>query len=240
LGQLPKTNFLSFDGDSPKLWQKRAEDYFTKYSVDPIVWIKVSTMHFMGAAARWLQSVEGQLSHLSWMDFCHMIQDRFGKDQHVVLIRQLFNIRQTSSVADYVDHFSQLVDQLHAYCSNSDPLYNIMRFVDGLRDDIRFVVMVQCPQDLDTAFVLAQLQEEASDKRRDTRRFDAPFSSKPASKSPLPLSLPPHSDTSTRQNVPSPGGVTKGSSADDKVASLFAYRKAKGLCYKCGLLKGKL
>jgi hypothetical protein len=35
--------------------------------------------------------------------------------------------------------------------------------------------------------------------------------------------------------VPSPGGVTKGSSADDKVASLFAYRKAKGLCYKCGL-----
>jgi hypothetical protein len=122
LGQLPKMNFPSFDGDSPKLWQKRAEDYFTMYSVDPIVWIKVSTMHFTGAAARWLQSVEGQLSHLSWMDFCHMIRDRFGKDQHAVLIRQLFHIRQTSSVADYVDRFSQLVDQLRAYCPNSDPL----------------------------------------------------------------------------------------------------------------------
>jgi hypothetical protein len=158
-------NFPSFDGDSPKLWQKRAEDYFTMYSVDPIVWIKVSTMHFTSAAARWLQSVEGQLSHLSWMDFCHMIRDCFGKDQHAVLIRQLFHIRQTSSVADYVDRFSQLVDQLRAYCPNSDPLYNIMHFVDGLRDDIRSVVMVQRPQDLDTAFVLAQLQEEVSDKR---------------------------------------------------------------------------
>jgi hypothetical protein len=33
--------------------------------------------------------------------------------------------------------------------------------VDGLRDDIKAVVMLQRPQDFDTAAVIAQLQEEA-------------------------------------------------------------------------------
>jgi hypothetical protein len=47
------------------------------------------------ASARWLQSVECQLPHVSWSDFGDMIRERFGKDQHEVLIRQLFHIRQT-------------------------------------------------------------------------------------------------------------------------------------------------
>lgn len=232
-------NFPGFDGDSPKLWQKRSEDYFAMYSVDPTMWIKVSTMYFTGAAARWLQSVEVQLAHISWLDFCHLVRDRFGKDEHVVLVRQLFHIRQTSSVADYVERFSQLIDQLRAYCPNSDPLYHIMRFVDGLREDIRSVVMVQRPRDLDTAFVLAQLQEEAAGQRKDSRRYEASFPSKTLSKNPLPLLLPPHSASSPRQNEQLSGQVTKGVYAEDKVASLFAYRKAKGLCYKCGMQYSK-
>jgi hypothetical protein len=39
--------------------------------------------------------------------------------------------------------------------------------------------------------VLVQLQEEVVDKKRDYRRFDATPSSKPLSKSPLSLPLPP-------------------------------------------------
>jgi hypothetical protein len=62
-----------------------------------------------------------------------MILERFGKDRHQWLLRQLFHIRQTSSVAAYVDEFFQLVD------------YYTMKFVDGLRDGIKAVVMLQCP-----------------------------------------------------------------------------------------------
>jgi hypothetical protein len=91
-----------------------------------------------------------------------MILERFGKDQHQWLLRQLFHIRQTSSVTAYVDEFFQLVDKLNAYQVQSDPLYYTMKFVDGLRDDIKAVVMLQRPHDLDTTTVLAQLQVEAS------------------------------------------------------------------------------
>lgn len=42
-----------------------------------------------------------------------------------------------------------------------DPLYYTLKFVDGLKDDIKAVVMLQRSSDFDTAVVLAQLQEEA-------------------------------------------------------------------------------
>lgn len=57
--------------------------------------------------------------------------DRFGRDQKELLIHQLFHIRQTGSVSEYVDNFAQLVDQLTAYAHVTEPVYYAMRFVDG-------------------------------------------------------------------------------------------------------------
>jgi hypothetical protein len=57
-GRLPKLNFPLFDGDYPKLWISRCQDYFDLYCVEPDRWIKLATMHFSPFAGRWLQSVE--------------------------------------------------------------------------------------------------------------------------------------------------------------------------------------
>jgi hypothetical protein len=54
--KLPKLNFPVFDGGTPKLWISRCEDYFDLYDVSPADWIKVTSMHFVDPAARWLQS----------------------------------------------------------------------------------------------------------------------------------------------------------------------------------------
>jgi hypothetical protein len=85
------------------------------------------------------------------------------------LVRKLFHIKQTGSVSDYVEEYAQLVDQLAAYTSTTDPLYYTLHFIDGLREDIKSIVLVQRPPDLDTACVHAALQEEVGDscRRRD-------------------------------------------------------------------------
>jgi hypothetical protein len=46
------------------------------------------------------------------------------------------------------------------------PLYYTMRFVDGLKQDIKTVVMVQCLRNIDTAYALALVQEEALESTR--------------------------------------------------------------------------
>jgi hypothetical protein len=158
LDQLPKLHFPKFDGDNPKLWQSKCENYFDMYSVPHSVWVRVATMHFDGVAARWLQSVHHRIRSATWNEICSWIHDRFGRDQHESLIRQLFHIKQSGSVQEYIDQFSELADQLLAYeHSASHNRYYTARFVDGLKDDIKSVVLVQRPYDLDTACCLALL-----------------------------------------------------------------------------------
>jgi hypothetical protein len=102
------------------------------YGVEESLWVWVGWMHMEGTTARWLQSVEHRIREASWTTFCAMIHDRFGRDQHEDIIRQLFHIRWNVAVAAYVEEFSALVDQLCAYEANANPLYYAMHFVDGL------------------------------------------------------------------------------------------------------------
>jgi len=90
-----------------------------------------------------------------------MVSERFDRDQHELLLRKLYSIKQTSSVTDYVTTFTTLVDQLTAYATSVDPIFSVTRFIDGLKPEIKAVVVVQRPKNLDTACTLAMLQDEA-------------------------------------------------------------------------------
>jgi hypothetical protein len=163
---------------------------------------------------------------MSWEQFCSALHDRFGRDQHEALIRQLFHIKQSGTVAEYVDRLSALVDQLTAYESTDNPLFYTMRFVDGLRDDIKMMVLIQRPSTLDTAWVLAMVQEEAADsnRRRDGRRFEPSFH-RVALKLAVPLPVPPVLDKQTEEKHAS-GALY----SEDKLRALKQYRRAQGLC----------
>jgi hypothetical protein len=160
--RLPKFNFPTYDGDTTKLWITQAEDYFDMYGVPPRLWVKVAGMHFNGAAKRWIQSLEHPTHQIPWPEFCSMLLERFARDQHESLIRQLFHIHQTSTVVDYVERYSTLFDQLKVYTPKPDMRYYTARFIDGLLYDIRVVVAMHRPQNLDTAYSLALLQEEVA------------------------------------------------------------------------------
>jgi hypothetical protein len=56
-------------------------------------------------------------------------------------------------------------------------LYYATQFVDGLKEEIRSMVMIQRPSDLDAACALALVQEEAGDstRKKDARRYDSSY-----------------------------------------------------------------
>jgi len=196
----------------------------------------VATMHISGPAARWWQSVESCLSHASWKTFRTHLLDRFGKDEHDLLIRKLFHIKQTGTVAEYISQFTVLVDQLAAYESTADCKYYTMRFIDGLRPEFRSTVLLHRPRDLDTACALASLQDEVGDppKLKDFKRpAYSPFTTAPV-KGPHPLPSPTQFDKN-KPAVDSKSQASVQSSSDqDKLTALKAYRRAMGQCYKCG------
>jgi hypothetical protein len=73
-------------------------------------------------------------------------------------------------VAEYAAQFTVAMNSLIDYHKSWDPLYFVTKFVDGLPYDIRLVVMVQQPRDLETDVVLAGLQDEAMEVMKETPR----------------------------------------------------------------------
>jgi hypothetical protein len=65
-------------------------------------------------------------------------------------------------VAEYVKLFTELVHQLKAYSQSTNPMFYTMHFIDGLRADIKAIVLVLRPKDLDIACTVTLLQKKAT------------------------------------------------------------------------------
>jgi hypothetical protein len=130
---------------------------------------------------------------------------------------------------------SLLVDQLTAYETDTNPLYYAMRFMDGLRDEVKSMVMIQRPRNLDEACALTLVQEAVDfGRKREYRRFDS-SSSRSYQKSGF-LALPPsRRDKSFNSSVVEEAKPTEAvrPNTDDKLRALKQYRRAKGLCDRC-------
>jgi hypothetical protein len=157
---LPNMSFPQFDGHHPKMWKVKSESYFEVFAIPSELWVKIATMNFVGSAAFWLQSMDPALRLTPWLDFCSAVCARFERDHHNHLIRQFFRIKQYTNVTEYVEQFDSLMHQILAHDPSFSMSAIVNRFVDGLRQDIKAVVFIQRPLDLDTVVSLALLQEE--------------------------------------------------------------------------------
>jgi hypothetical protein len=70
-----------------------------------------------------------------------------------------------------------LVNQLIAYGHTTNAIYYTMCFIDGLSDEIKLIVLVQRPRDMDTACSLTLLQEEVVEPpcKREYRKPDTGY-----------------------------------------------------------------
>jgi hypothetical protein len=149
----------------------------------------------------------------------------------------MFRISQTGTVEDYVQRFSDLMDQLAAYEQKPDPIHYLTRFLDGLQPGVRVLVAIQQPKDLDTAYTLALLYEElgegialmgnssGSSTHHSSRRQQHAHISVPPPPPPAKWIGKPPDD----RKAPDPAR-----NSEDKWQNLKAFRRSKGLCFVCG------
>lgn len=106
-----------------------------------------------------------------------------------------------------------------------------MKFIDGLCDDIKSVILVQRPVNLDTACALALLQEAAhTSRRRDFCNSDGALVGHSYPKLPAHVTVPRWDKSLGGETSDVKSAIHTGSSFDSMVASLRAYRRARGLC----------
>ncbi|KAM0872306.1 hypothetical protein ACQ4PT_038804 [Festuca glaucescens] len=253
-GPRPKMNFPVFSGERPKSWKRQSEAYFRVFSVQPEHWVDTASIHFTGAAQLWLENCGLEVENLSWEELCALVCDQFGRDEFQKLLRQLFHVKQTGTVPEYVQEFTEVMHALKAHSSAWDPELFPSRFVDGLKDEIRVVVLVHQPKDLDAAVSLALLQEEAWEiwRKKDTRRAEPAYFPKASYRAttgtastgergastpvaaPSPYTAPRHASMTEDKRGQEAARETAPTHAVERAAALKAYRRARNLCFICG------
>lgn len=231
----PRVELPHFDGNNPKLWQRRCEEYFHRWNSPATQWVSYGTSQFVGAAATWLESFLAKSPQAGWEELVLAVQARFMRNQHQVLLRRLYHIAQSGSVEDYVQRYSSLVDQITAYDARSDPLNLLTRFLDGLKPGVRVLVAIQQPPDLDTAYTMALLYEEMGDG---STAWNSQYSPSPTTRrahvhQPQPLPQPPAHGISKTVEEKKNSEAARGS-VEDKWTHLKEFRRSKGLCFVCG------
>ena len=199
----------------------------------------MAALNFSGSTSIWFQSIQKRLVDFDWESFTALLCTRFWRDRHQTLILQFYTVRQTSTVADYIEQFESIINHLSSYSDTIHPYYYLTRFVEELRADIRAVVLIQRSADLDTSCSLALLQEEVTESIQLSR--SPPPMQRAADATlrlgvPLPLPPPP----ARPAPLPAPNaavdhrGIDAARADSSKVKALREYRRARGLCFKCG------
>jgi hypothetical protein len=157
------------------------------------------------------------------------------------LLRQFFRVKQVDGVADFIERFDSIVHQILAHDPKFSTATITNHFIDGLKDDIRAVVLVHRPSNLDTASAIALLQEESSKDapRKDFKRNEMGgsfrYSSRASAvnyKNSVAYQAHNKGESSTSHGRRGSDNA-KNSYTEDKAATLMNYKKLKGLCYKC-------
>ncbi len=112
---------------------------------------------FFGRAASWLRSSKAHVRFSVWEDFFVAVSNKFDRDQHDLLIRQMDSIKLFGTVWEYYEKFDELMNQLPAYDLSVNMRYLTHRFTDGLHCKIRNVVLLHHPRDLKTTLAIASL-----------------------------------------------------------------------------------
>jgi hypothetical protein len=127
-------------------------------------------------------------------------------------------------VLEYQVEFEHLAHGLLLYNNGYDDTYFVTRFVAGLKEDIRRVIVLHRPKNVDTASALALIQEDELNKVR-SKGFNKDVA-KSTFRSPGEKYKSPEVDLVKQKS--------QKSELEEKLADLKNFRKRNELCFKCG------
>ncbi|KAF5472114.1 hypothetical protein F2P56_008854 [Juglans regia] len=116
----------------------------------------MASSHMEGDALIWFQNVvDGGLCR-DWEAFSRALLLHFGHTAYDDPLEALTRLKQTSTVASYMNQFEGLANRLRGLSDSQ----KLSCFLNGLKDEIRIPVRMLCPVNLNVAYGLSKMQEE--------------------------------------------------------------------------------
>jgi hypothetical protein len=119
--------------------------------------VKFAALNMVGNAALWLKTVQKRRKFVHWEELTTAVVDRWGKSKHTFYMRQMLAHAQLGCVDEYTTKFNTLKHQILLEDPYTSEVLFVERYLAGLKPEIRTAVVLHCPDDVETASLLAKL-----------------------------------------------------------------------------------
>lgn len=224
---MPKIEFPKFDGNDPKGWVIKAEQYFEFISIDDFRKVKLSGLHFEGKANVWYRFYQSGRSNIPWKVFQLDVINRF-EDPDTRDVQDLFNkLSQTGSVSEYEDRFEELRALVVTKNRNLTEEYFVSSFISGLQEHIKGAVKMFRPQTLtDTVFLAKQEESKTKKSYHQSGKTFSKFGSMGTTEV-KKVQFPTYTST------PQKSGYKNAKNKSTLSSKEIMERRSKGLCFHC-------
>jgi hypothetical protein len=119
-------SFPEFSGKDPKVWRHKCEDLFHIYNVPEYLWVTTATLHMKDNAGRWVevQRLKGELT--TWEKFMCAVETKFGAYDYVHALTELMELKQSTSVDDYIAEFESLQFLIEMHNTGYDKMFLLL------------------------------------------------------------------------------------------------------------------
>ncbi|KAL0389285.1 UNVERIFIED_CONTAM: hypothetical protein Scaly_0285600 [Sesamum calycinum] len=151
-------------GDNPRAWIRKCNRYFQLIStIGEDQKVPLASVHLEGKADVWFQgSMEGKGS-LSWQEFVSAVLERFEDLDCEKVMGKFSKLLQETTVNAYLDKFEELNSYMMEFNKDFNEEFFLMKFISGLRKDIKGLTSTMKPKTLNQAIILAKNQEATAD-----------------------------------------------------------------------------
>lgn len=231
----PKVEFPHFDGDNPRAWIRKCNRYFQVIStIGEDQKVPLASVHLEGRAELWYQGyIEGREAP-SWQEFVLAVFERFEDLDFEKVMGEFNRLQQENSVNNYLEKFEELKSYMLIFNKDLNEEFFTMKFINGLREDIKGAVTTMRPTNLNQAITLAKKQEATVDAivKRATHLHKLYHPTKPPYRNLNTTSTGPPKPPNTRFS-PKPRAEPTPQPRKLLTEAEMRARREKNLCYNC-------
>ncbi|KAL2232925.1 UNVERIFIED_CONTAM: hypothetical protein Sindi_1472500 [Sesamum indicum] len=215
---LNRLEFPHFDGDNARSWIRRCSRYFQLIPIPEDQRVPMASIYLQGRAELWYQGYVEKKEFRSWDDFVVNVLGRFEALNYAKVTTEFNKLHHETTVDAYLERFEELKDQMVIFNRNLDEEFFMMKFISGLKDEVKLYVTNCEPTSLFQAINLARNQEQMVIAI--LKKAHHPTKSLP----PKPPFKPPNRNSSPRPSTQPTRFLTE--------AEVKAKRE-KNLCFRC-------
>ena len=149
-----------FGNGDPQGWIFKIQQYFNFHNASEKQRLQIAPLYFDGKALAWYQWLHKNTKILSWTNFLHSLQVRFGPSELEDYQGKLTKLIQTGKVIEYQEEFEQFSNKVDGFSEEKKKKKKktlLSCFISGLKPHIQHEVVSFKPSTLTKAMALDKI-----------------------------------------------------------------------------------